>query len=80
MLSEPSDASSLEARDHVRELLDGLNLRVQVVVFEEVCQVGVVVLRGQLVHVQERLVDFSPVQEPRRGPCGHQPTPGTPGG
>lgn len=50
-------ADTLEVGDHVPDLLDGLYLFLQVVALQEVGHLGIVVLGGHFVEVEQRLVD-----------------------
>jgi hypothetical protein len=44
--------------DHISQLLDGLHLFFQVLAFNEISQLRIIVAIGQLVQVEKRLVDI----------------------
>ena len=52
-------AGTLQLGDEVAHLLDGLDLLVQEFGLQEVAEVGIALLPGQLVHVQQALVHLN---------------------
>jgi len=74
VLPEPGGTGALEARDHVGDLLDRLDLLAEVLGLQEVGEVGVGVGVGQLVQRQQRLVDFL-LEVQRRLQAGERPVP-----
>jgi hypothetical protein len=51
-------ANTVELSDHIRQLLDGLYLFLQVLAFDEISELRIIVAISQLVQVEKRLVDI----------------------
>jgi len=57
-LSQAGGSGTLEASDHVPNLLDGLHLLFQEIVFKHLAKVGVVMLACSAMELQQALIDL----------------------